>query len=107
MSVESGGLGYIFQCIVRVPERIIDADLFFNLKTAEATIRDPDGMDLRDELSARKHARTVACELMRHREALTRSWRLDVRDGDGRQCFDLLFATVDKAPRRARGHAMV
>jgi hypothetical protein len=107
VSVESGRLGYIFQCIVRVPERIIDADLFFNLKTAEATIRDPDGMDLRDELSARKHARTVACELMRHREALTRSWRLDVRDGDGRQCFDLLFATVDKAPRRARGHAMV
>jgi hypothetical protein len=75
---------------------------FFNLKTAVATIRDPDGMDLRDELSAREHARTVACELMRNREPLTRSWRLDVRDGAGRQCFDLLFATVDEAPRRAR-----
>ena len=75
---------------------------FFNLKTAEATIRNPDGMDLRDELSAREHARTVACELMRHREALTRSWRLDVRDGAGRQCFDLLFVTVHEAPRRAR-----
>ena len=73
---------------------------FFDLKTAEATIRDPDGMDLRDESSAREHARTVACELMRHREALTRSWRLDVRDGAGRQCFDLLFATVDEASRR-------
>jgi hypothetical protein len=77
-----------------VPGRIIDADLFFSLKTAEATIRDPDGMDLRDELSAREHARTVACELMRDREALTPSWRLDVRDGAGRQCFDLLFATT-------------
>jgi hypothetical protein len=60
---------------------------FFNLKTAVATIRDPDGMDLRDELSAREHARTVACELMRNREPLTRSWQLDVRDGAGRQCF--------------------
>ena len=79
---------------------------FFNLKTAEGTIRD-DGMELRDELSAREHARTVACELMRNREPLTRSWRLDVRDGAGRQCFDLLFATVDEAPRRARGHAVV
>jgi len=67
---------------------------FFDLNTAEATIRNPDGMDLRDESSAREHARTVACELMRHREALTRSWRLDVRDGAGRQCFDLLFPTV-------------
>jgi hypothetical protein len=79
---------------------------FFNLKTAEATIRDPDGMDLRDESSAREHARIVACELMRHREPITRSWRLDVRDGAGRQCFDLLFATVDQAPRRARAERL-
>jgi hypothetical protein len=71
---------------------------FFDLTTPEGTIRD-NGMELRDELSAREHARTVACELMRNREPLTRSWRLDVRDSAGRQCFDLLFATVDEAPR--------
>jgi hypothetical protein len=68
---------------------------FFNLKTAEGVIPDPEGTNLDDDPSAQEHARTIARELMRHREPLTRSWRLDVRDRTGRQYFDLLFATVD------------
>ena len=68
---------------------------FFILRTVEGVIRDRDGTDLPDDLSVQEHARTVARELMRHREALTRSWRLEVRDRTGRQCFDLLFATID------------
>jgi hypothetical protein len=68
---------------------------FFNLKTPAGTIRDPDGTDLPDELSAREHARLVACELMQHRQLRTRSWRIDLCDSEGRLCLDLLFASVD------------
>jgi hypothetical protein len=68
---------------------------FFHLRTADGTIGDQEGTDLDDDWSAQEHARTVARELMRNRESLTRSWRLEVRNRTGRQCFDLLFATVD------------
>ncbi len=68
---------------------------FFNLKTAKREIRDRVGTELADERAAREHARRVARELMRGREPQTRSWRIDVRDGKGRQCFELLFAGVD------------
>jgi hypothetical protein len=70
---------------------------FFNLKTPEGTIRDPVGTDLPDESSAREHARLVACELMQHRPPRTRSWRIDVCDGEGRRCLDMLFASVDES----------
>jgi hypothetical protein len=53
-------------------------------------------MDLLDEPSAREHARLVACDLMQHRQARTRSWRIDVCDGEGRRCLDVLFASVDE-----------
>jgi hypothetical protein len=68
---------------------------FFNLKTANRDVRDPDGMELVDESAAWDLARQVARELMKQREPQTRSWRIDVRDGEGRQCFELLFASVD------------
>jgi hypothetical protein len=68
---------------------------FFNLKTSNANISDPDGTDLDDELAAWEHARQVARELMRWREPQSRSWRIDVRDSAGKQCFELLFASVD------------
>ena len=41
------------------------------------------------------HARLVACELMQYRQPRTHSWRLDVCDSEGRQCLDMLFASVD------------
>jgi hypothetical protein len=68
---------------------------FFNLKTTDAEIRDPDGTEFDDEPTAWEHARQVARELMKHREPQSRSWRIDVRDGEGRHCFELLFASVD------------
>jgi hypothetical protein len=75
------------------------ATYYFHLKTPAGTIRDPDGTDLPDELSAREHARLVACELMQHRQQRTRSWRIDVCDGEGWRCVDLLFASVDDSLR--------
>jgi len=68
---------------------------FFNLKTAHRDIRDPDGTELADERAAWEHARQVARELMKRRNPQSRSWRIDVRDSEGRQCFELLFASVD------------
>jgi hypothetical protein len=68
---------------------------YFNLRTAHGEIRDPDGTELSDEPTARKHARQVARELMKCREPQCRSWRIVVRDSNGRQCFELLFASVD------------
>jgi hypothetical protein len=68
---------------------------FFNLKTTNGDVRDPEGMELADESAAWVLARQVARELMKRREPRTRSWRIDVRDSEGRQCFELLFASVD------------
>ncbi len=68
---------------------------FFNLKTARGDIRDPDGTELVDEPTAWGHARQVARELMKRREPESRSWRIDVRDSEGLQRFELLFASVD------------
>src|SRR5579883_925222 len=78
---------------------------FFNLKTASLDIPDPEGTELPDEESAWEHARLVALELMKHRETLTRSWRIDVRDDENGQCFELLFATCENStfiPRRCK-----
>src|SRR5215813_7903976 len=68
---------------------------FFNLKTNNGDIQDPEGAELADESAAWEVARQVACELMKRREPQTRSWRIVVRDREGRQCFELLFASVD------------
>jgi hypothetical protein len=68
---------------------------FFNLKTAEDTIGDPDGTDLPNDSAACEHAQLVARELMQHRQLKTRSWRMDVCDGEREHCVDLLFASVD------------
>jgi hypothetical protein len=70
---------------------------FFHLTTAHDTIRDPDGTELPNEAAAREHARSVARELMQHRQAQTRSWRLTACDEEGHPCFDLLFVTVDES----------
>jgi hypothetical protein len=77
---------------------------FFDLRTPEETIRDPEGTDLDDDSSAQEHARTVASELMRNCEPLTRSWRLEVRDSTGRRCFDQPFATVDASAQAVQGN---
>ncbi len=67
----------------------------FHLVTLQGRVLDLTGMELAGETSEREHARQVACELMRHREAQTRSWRVEVTDSARRPCFELLFASVD------------
>jgi hypothetical protein len=69
---------------------------YFTLHTRDDAVFDPNGVDLPDESSARHYAEMIAHELMAHREAFTRSWRLDVRDSHGHPCFRVLFATVDQ-----------
>jgi hypothetical protein len=73
---------------------------FFNLHTPNSVVRDPSGTDLPDEGSARAHALAVARELMRHREAQTRSWQLFVSDSEGREVFQTLLATADESLER-------
>jgi hypothetical protein len=73
------------------------ASYFYNLQTREGIIRDPEGTDFPSPYLAREHGRLVARELMQHRESATRSWRLDVYDGEGTLCFDVLFVTVDES----------
>jgi hypothetical protein len=72
---------------------------FFHLKATSLDIPDRSGTELSDETSAREHARLIALELMRGRETLTCSWRLDVRDRENRQCFELLFADLESSTR--------
>jgi uncharacterized protein DUF6894 len=67
---------------------------FFDLAQS-GVVRDPEGTDFPNEQVAQAHAETVARELMQHRQETTRYWRLDVRDEDGRRCFELLFVSVD------------
>jgi len=71
----------------------------FHLRTKDGTVLDPDGTELPNQALALGHARMVAAELMQYREPRTRYWRLDVYDGDGRRCFDLVFATADPSIR--------
>jgi hypothetical protein len=68
---------------------------FFHLKTPNETIRDTEGTQLPGETAAHEHARLVAGELMRNQEPSRRAWRLQVCDSEGRQAFQLLFASVD------------
>ena len=73
---------------------------YFDLHTPREVVRDIVGSELACEASAREHAAGVARELMLHREAQTRSWRLDVRDGEGRRVFKLMLVTVDESLAR-------
>jgi hypothetical protein len=70
---------------------------FYNLQTLEGIIRDPEGTDFSSPYLAWEHGQLVARELMQHRESITRSWRLDIYDGEGTLWFDVLFATVDES----------
>jgi hypothetical protein len=70
---------------------------FFDLHTPGEVVRDLVGSELACEGSAREHAAGVARELIRHQEALTRSWRLDIRDSEGRGFFQLMLVSVDES----------
>jgi len=68
---------------------------YFNLKHRDGSVPDGEGTDLADHDAARAHARAVARELMRHREAQRRAWRLQICDAERRPLFELLFVDVD------------
>jgi hypothetical protein len=68
---------------------------FFALQTSNAHIKDADGAQLGDELAAWEYARHVARESMKRREPQSPR-RIDVRDGERRQGFEVLFANVDE-----------
>jgi hypothetical protein len=70
---------------------------YFNLKHRDGLVPDCDGTDLTDDAGAQVHARAVARELMRHREAQRRSWRLQICDAERTPLFELLFADVDQS----------
>lgn len=70
---------------------------FFNLKHLSGVVVDPDGANFPDVESARAHATTTVHELMKNREATTRSWRLDVCDSERLTLFGIAFADEDRS----------
>ncbi len=69
---------------------------YFILKCGRRSIPDVEGQEFTDEFEARRHAVAVAHDLMRHREAETRAWRIQVCDDYLQPLFEVLFAQVDK-----------
>jgi len=74
------------------------------LKTPRQTIPDPDGQELTDLQAARQHAIAVAQQLMRHREADTRGWRIEVCDDYLNPLFEVFFAEVDQTFQQCLPH---
>jgi hypothetical protein len=67
----------------------------FELRDGDRKIEDGDGVNLPDRDHAFHYALDVAHELMSCREAQTRSWCLDVYEGNGQRAFELPFARID------------
>ena len=68
----------------------------FRLLDDGGGVADDLGLGLPDTKAAYSYARDVALELMDHREATTRSWRLDVYENGAEKVFEILFASVDE-----------
>jgi hypothetical protein len=68
----------------------------FKLLDDGGGVTDDIGLRLPDTKAAYGYARDVAFELMDHREAATRSWRLDVYENGAKKLFGILFATIDE-----------
>lgn len=67
----------------------------FELRDGSGGIDDETGVALTDSADALHYAQTIVHELMRSREAQTRTWRLDVYDEAGACVIELPFASVD------------
>lgn len=67
----------------------------FELRDGSGGIDDETGVALADSADALHYAQTIVHELMRSREAQTRTWRLDVYDEAGACVIELPFASVD------------
>lgn len=68
----------------------------FRLMDDDGGVADNVGLRLADAKVAYCHACVVAHELMDHREARTRSWRLDVYENGAKKLFEILFASIDE-----------
>ena len=68
----------------------------FRLLDDTGGVTDDLGVRLPDTKAAYGYACNVALELMDHREATTRSWRLDVYENRAEKLFEVLFASVDE-----------
>jgi hypothetical protein len=69
---------------------------YFVLKTGRESIPDPEGQELADETAARLHGVAIARQLMQHREADSRTWRIQVCDDYLHPLFEVFFAEVDE-----------
>lgn len=67
----------------------------FKLRDDDAGVGDNTGLNLPDADAAYRYACDVVRELMEHREQCTRSWQLEVYDGDGKKAFEIPFASLD------------
>ena len=68
----------------------------FHLHDGYGLRPDPDGTLLPSAEAAYEYGVGVAGELMRHREARARWWKLDVCDAAGALLFEIDFAQVDR-----------
>src|SRR5215472_5723597 len=68
----------------------------FRLLDDSDGVADDVGIRLPDSKAAYGYACDVAHEVMDHREATTRSWRLDVYEDGVEKVFEILFAGVDE-----------
>jgi hypothetical protein len=71
---------------------------FFDLFDGVKTVRDPEGTELSDALSARTHGFHVITELARNREERTNGWRLIVHQGPGMPSFEMAFSSCVDGP---------
>jgi hypothetical protein len=69
---------------------------YFILKAGRQIIPDTEGEEFENEAGARSHARAVARELMRNREARTGHWRVQVCDDYLEPRYEYLFADLDE-----------
>src|SRR5215469_11708553 len=69
----------------------------FRLRDGRGDVEDTTGVQLPNRDSALCYARDVVYELMRSREVETRSWCLDVYEGDGTDgpISEIPFASID------------
>jgi hypothetical protein len=67
----------------------------FRLIDDDSGVADDAGLQLSDAKAAYSYGCDVARELMNHREARTRSWRLDVYENGAKKLFEILFASID------------
>jgi hypothetical protein len=70
----------------------------------QTVLEDTDGTELPDVEAAREHARTVAGELMSHREGMLGhawgEWTMIVKDDKGDEVFSFRVAETADASRR-------